>query len=859
MLDQRRARTAWLKGARAFHQQNRPVALREFESAVTLDPGMADAWLGLFATESRKDEALVAMARHQDRFGEERRRNNLALTSRFAIGACVTWVLETHHQLWCAVAAMHLRDDELVEARSALAWADQNHVMTHFLYGRLAYKEGNFEESLSRFNLVLGKDDFLEAEARLLRGVMLAEKGAMGPAKENLSWVVKQQKVRALHGEARYWLAQILRVEDRPEEALAQLHEAYALNPRREGLKEEIEAAETARLQVVRAKATAAQPATSQPAVEESGGPRESVEAIVAELEAHVGQDGIKNQVRRLVAQARAELRRREHGMQSSRLTEHMLFVGPPGTGKTTIARLIARLYAALGILERPHVEEVDRSKLLAEHLGGTVAKTQARLDAAMGGILFIDEAYTLQTDGTSGGDAFGREAIDTILKRMEDDRDKFVVIAAGYPEPMEKFLDSNPGLRSRFTSTIAFEPYSVDELAEIGHKIAEESGNHITVEAVEELTEQLEVLAGTGELKKSSFGNARFVRNLIEKASAHRDYRLYGEGDVTDHGIEELTLLLSQDITAAAEELITQARPPSARTEARPQPVGRRDPERLASVLRELDDLPGLESVAAQIRQLASRVELTQVRSARGMNVAEIGLHCLFLGPPGTGKTTVARIWGQAMSALGLLPHGEITEVDRGKLVSGWIGQTAPLTHKMIDRAKGGVLFIDEAYMLTPQEQGRDHGQEAVDTLLKRMEDERGEFAVIAAGYDREMRRFLDSNSGLRSRFNHTITFPDFDAEALHAILCSMATKSDYQLSRSAEEMARWALTRLAESPPAGWANARSVRSLFDAAVSAQSIRLTGRTALSDDEVSTLTDADLRVAFQQTFPAPHS
>lgn len=521
-----------------------------FGRAIALDDGMADAWLGMHAVGVDQDRAVQKMATHYLRFGHERLRNNFGLSSRFQIGTYVDYELSGYTEMWCAVAARHLARNEYGLADSALAHCDSSQPAT-FLRGTAAFKAGNHDQTIAHMRNLLGGDKYLKAEGLLLSAVALAEVGALRPAMNHLDWVLGQSHVPSIHGEALMVAGDIFYAKGNSETALSRYEEAYARNPLLPDLKEKLsELSSGTKVYVSRDRATPTGDLAETPDIE----PAETVDAVLAELNSFVGQHMVKQQVRGLLAQIRAQAARQQAGIAKSQaLTEHFVFTGPPGTGKTSVARTIARLYKALGILPLGHVVEVDRSGLIGEYHGQTVARTKAILDEATGGVLFIDEAYTLRTRGFTGGDPFGQEAIDTILKRMEDDRGKLVVIAAGYPEPMQHFLDSNPGLRSRFTTTVDFASYSVAELIDIAQHMAATNGATLDSSATAELQTILQNLDTRGGLHDAKFGNARFVRTVIEKSCRERDLRLFSGEHTSRYDQSELTTLISKDIQNGA------------------------------------------------------------------------------------------------------------------------------------------------------------------------------------------------------------------------------------------------------------------------------------------------------------------
>ncbi|MGW3635490.1 right-handed parallel beta-helix repeat-containing protein [Streptomyces sp. NPDC005122] len=484
-------------------------------------------------------------------------------------------------------------------------------------------------------------------------------------------------------------------------------------------------------------------------------------EGPLAVLDSLVGLSGVKEQVATLVNLNKLARRREQAGLPSLPMSRHLVFAGPPGTGKTTVARLYGAILAELGVLRSGHLTEVARADLVASIIGGTALKTTEVFKEALGGVLFLDEAYTLSTGSGGNSHDFGREAIDTLVKLMEDHRDDIVVIVAGYSKEMTDFLASNPGLASRFSRTIEFANYSDEELVTIVEMAAGAHGYELSDGTREALAVHFERIA-----KGADFGNGRAARKVFEEMVDRQASRLAALPEI---GNSDLALLVPEDVGAEAVAALTKIAEDGAGTDR-------------TELLDQLRGMVGLPAVKEQVEDLVNLIKQVRRREEAGLPTVKISHHLVFAGPPGTGKTTVARLYGELLAELGVLQSGQLIETARADLVGRFVGHTAQLTKEAFDQARGGVLFIDEAYTLTPRGgSGNDFGQEAVDTLMKLMEDHRDEVVVIVAGYHEEMEGFLSSNPGLASRFSRQIAFEHYTDDELVTIVRLQAETAGY------------------------------------------------------------------------------
>ncbi|MFQ6853749.1 AAA family ATPase [Streptomyces sp. 35M1] len=605
---------AWLRGMDAYTMGAYPQAEEEFRAAVRFDPGMADGWLGLHALRIDTTTALLRMYRHRDRFGEQRARHRRALNSWYWLGWWVQPVLESPRDLLLAHASHWLDGRHVPELDRALAGLPpvDTDPQVRFLHACRSYLVKDWEQ-LVRCTEQLVDDPMLGIEAGLFGGMARVRLEMFGQAEPLLSAALMRcRSEQPQRKELRYWLARAHEGTGRSAAALPLYRAVHRVDPafmdtsaRLAALVEGDGFDESADLAAVTltgfgsgGTGAGAQPEgdallgtdlvdgrESWP-VGEAGllgdepvpGPPVPVEGTrrtktrrpppfpagpsdpvllaeaLAQLERMVGLEPVKRQVKALSAQLNMARLRAEQGLPVQPPKRHFVFSGPSGTGKTTVARILGRVFYALGLLGGDHLVEAQRSDLVGEFLGQTAVKANELIDSALGGVLFVDEAYSLANSGYSKGDAYGDEALQVLLKRAEDNRDHLVVILAGYPEGMDRLLATNPGLSSRFTSRVDFPSYRPLELTAIGGVLAAENDDVWDEEAVDELRSISGHVVDQGWIDE--LGNGRFLRTLYEKSCAYRDLRLSGyPGELTR---EDLSTLRLADLMQAYGEVLS-------------------------------------------------------------------------------------------------------------------------------------------------------------------------------------------------------------------------------------------------------------------------------------------------------------
>jgi replication-associated recombination protein RarA len=437
-----------------------------------------------------------------------------------------------------------------------------------------------------------------------------------------------------------------------------------------------------------------------------------------------------------------------------------------------------------------------------------------------MHGVFFLDEAYRLAGDGLQGEKSdFGLEALETIMQAMEDYKGKMIFILAGYEDRMESLFEKNEGLRSRIAQHFKLEDYTPDELVLIAENILEKKGYNIS-KCKEILKTYVKEKIDNGVLE----GNGRTIRNMVEKIILNHSIR------IGEENVENITVITNEDVENAIKPKTTYE-----------------ERESLHNLYKEsqkeLEGMIGLHDIKMQMKRLGNFQYVQSKRKEKGMQVQKTTHHMMFLGEPGTGKTTVARIVGKMLRGAGVLSNGHFLEITKDDLTGSKIPTTRQVK-KVIQKAKGGVLFLDEAYTLCNDLQGK----EALDALNREMEENREDLVVIYAGYEEDMQKFIQANEGLASRIPYHFKFSSYNPCELIKMLFRLAEKEGYRFSNDATLAVNDKISELhTEGMIKG--NGRWIRNLFDQLLMAQSQRIV---ELSTDDLETIEEIDVLDAISE-------
>lgn len=504
-----------------------------------------------------------------------------------------------------------------------------------------------------------------------------------------------------------------------------------------------------------------------------------TAEDVLAKLNALTGLQSVKETFDRIYKKQLADPENAKKG------SYHMMFYGNPGTGKTTVARLTAELLWQCGVLKTRKCVEATVGDLISVYKNGTGAKVKSKIQQALDGVLFIDEAY-----GLANGTESCAEALNILIQEMLNHQDRLVVILAGYEDKMEELLKKNSGLSSRIAYKIKFEDFSVEELKQIFEQQCRQSGFTLDESAEDALEECLEARK-----LQEFFGNGRDVDNLLQEVQGSWSKEYYEL--VKKYGKEKAELP-----KIFYEKHFLDVMP------ARNEPT--------------IENMIGLDTVKKQLEKFRTQVKYFHAIKEMGMKkMPEPFMHMLFVGNPGTGKTTVAKMIANDLYSLGVLKTNRLVIAERKDIIVPYGGETAKQVDELIGKAIGGVLFIDEAYALA---EAGDAGREAVETILTAMVDHKEDTVFIFAGYPAEMRNFLEMNPGIPSRIGYTFRFEDYDTEELIKIFKKQMEESGFVVTEEVYPKLRDIMEYFCEMPKFG--NGRFVEQLISRIIANRSER---------------------------------
>lgn len=506
-------------------------------------------------------------------------------------------------------------------------------------------------------------------------------------------------------------------------------------------------------------------------------------------LDEMVGLKSVKEKIYSLSNLSTLALKRKEFGLPIKGVSLHARFVGNPGTGKTTIAEIIGQIYKELGLLSSGHVVRVERKNLVGRYYDSELRAIEQSIESARGGVLLIEEAYNLYVPDDPRDP--GKRVLEALLTALSDEKQRdWMLVLSGYPDEIDNMLNANPGIKSLVNEVFYFDDFTVEELMQIADLYCQQNSFKMSSEVRKHLEA---VVARDYGARDKNFGNARYIYNLMEQTiaanMAHRISRIEAPT------IEQLQTIEVEDIPSIRK--IKQSRG-----------------------LDGLNEMVGLDSLKNSISRHLNMVKLANMRIKMGLDTTMPPLHMVFTGNPGTGKTTVADFLGEIYASMGLLSKGDVLRVEKRDLVGSHVGETEQKMKAILSRARGNILFIDEAYQLYTADGQNDYGKVVMESLLTTLSADKIDMIVILAGYPKDMERLLQMNEGLSSRFPYTFHFEDYSAEELHKIALQCVKRDNYTLTRRAEQLLLLLIKREVLRKRSSFGNARFVTRLLSAEI---------------------------------------
>ena len=550
-----------------------------------------------------------------------------------------------------------------------------------------------------------------------------------------------------------------------------------------------------------------------------------SLTSLFEEFDDYVGLKNLKQSLKDFITYLDFVNERKKCGVETEEsISANCIFLGNPGTGKTSIARLLGKFFKAIGLLENGHVIEVDRADLVGEYIGETAQKTDKVINQALGGILFIDEAYSLKKDG---GQDFGQEAIDIILKRMEDYKNKFFVIAAGYPLLMQNFLESNPGLKSRFTHLFTFEDYSSEELTQI-YKIFASKEKYIISKETEKFL--LESLEKNNNKSDESFGNARFVRNLFNqsKIELSKRYQLLEE---SAKDFSTLNSLTKEDIRLAFSTIENRS-------------DSNVHVKKVDKYLNEINNLVGLDDVKITFNKIIASLKVERLKKDRSISSIHKNLNSIFIAEQGSGTSTVARLYAKSLKELGRINSGKLIEIDSSTFY-GLSKIDAYLTiDEIFKNLTGNVILVND--VSASLQCSNDFSDSLLQYFLKKLYLMNDNVIAILSGTASEIESLISSFPVLENQFPNIFNFEFYSTRQLLEIALNICQKNNYQLDEGAWQQMLEIIIELKKESRRNFYNTRTIKELINKAISYQEDRILAIKDINEGDLMLITYEDL-------------